>query len=336
MRAAVFTEFSGPDAIEVGDRPTPTPEAGEVRIRTEGASVNRHDLKILTDGVGIGASDAPFVSGVDVAGVVDAVGPGVEGVEEDDRVVRCPNVTCGRCRPCREGPENRCERFSLDHGGFAEFVCAPAERLVPLPESFPFEAAATLPVAYMTAYRMMQRADVAPGDRVFVPGAAGSVGVAAVALLAAIGTRSVASSSSAEKCDRLVDTGADEVVETDDPDALREAVEEVGEVDAVLDHLGGPFTQVGLDVLRRGGSVAICGQTAGERPTIDLPDLYLAHHTVAGSTMGTQGDLKTAVSLAADGHLDPPVGATYSLDETADAFRDLAGRRSFGSLVVVP
>lgn len=336
MRAAVFTEFSGPDAIEVGDRPTPTPEAGEVRIRIEGASVNRHDLKILSAGVGIGASDAPFVSGVDVAGVVDAVGPGVEGVEEGDRVVRCPNVTCGRCRPCREGPENRCERFSLDHGGFAEFVCAPAERLVPLPASVPFEAAATLPVAYMTAYRMMQRAAVDPGDRVFVPGAAGSVGVAAVALLTAIGARSVASSSSTEKCDRLTDAGADEVVQTDDPDALREAVEAIGEVDAVLDHLGGPFTQVGLDVLCRGGSVAICGQTAGERPTIDLPDLYLEHHTVAGSTMGTQGDLATVVSLAADGHLDPPVGATYALDETADAFRDLAARRSFGSLVVIP
>lgn len=336
MRAAVFTAFEGPDAIEVQDRPTPEPAKGEVRIRVRAASVNRHDLKILTAGVGIGASDPPFVSGVDVAGEVEAVGPGVEAVDEGDRVVRCPNVTCGRCRPCREGPENRCEQFSVAHGGFAEFVVAPADRLVPLPETVPFDAAGTLPVAYMTAYRMMQRAGVSPGDRVFVPGAAGSVGVAAVSLLSAIGARSVASSSSAEKCERLAEVGADEVVQSDDPDELREAVAAEGEVDAVLDHLGGPFTQVGLDVLRIGGSVSICGQTAGERPTIQLPDLYLEHHTVAGSTMGTQGDLETAVSLAGGGYLDPPVGATYALDETADAFRDLAARRSFGSLVVRP
>lgn len=336
MRAAVFTAFEGPDAIDVGERPTPSPGDGEARIRVGAAGVNRHDLKILTAGVGIGASDPPFVSGVDVAGVVDAVGPGVDDVAEGDRVVRCPVESCGRCRHCREGPEHRCEQFSVAHGGFAEYVCAPADRLLALPERTAIEAAATLPVAYTTAYRMMQRADVTPGDRVFVPGAAGSVGVAAVALLSAVGARSVATSSSAEKCERLADAGADEVVRSDDPDEIREAVAETGEVDAVLDHLGGPFTQVGLDVLRRGGSLAVCGQTAGERPTIHLPDLYLAHHTVAGSTMGTQGDLETVVSLADEGRLDPPVGATYPLEETADAFRDLAARRSFGSLVVRP
>jgi len=336
MQAAVFTEFGGPDAIEVQERPTPEPGPGEVRVRVEACSLNRHDLKILTAGVGIGATAAPFVSGVDVAGVVDAVGQGVEGVAEGDHVVRCPNETCGRCRACREGPENRCASFSLAHDGLAEYVCVPADRLVSLPESLPLSAASTLPVAYMTAYRMVQRASVAPGDRVFVPGAAGSVGVAAVGLLAAVGARSVASSSSADKCERLATVGADEVVTSDDPDDLREAVLAGGEVDAVLDHLGGPFTQVGLDVLRTGGSLAICGQTAGDRPTVDLPDLYLAHHAVAGSTMGTQGDLETVVSLAADGRLDPPVGGEYALDETADAFRDLAARRSFGSLVVRP
>jgi NADPH2:quinone reductase len=136
--------------------------------------------------------------------------------------------------------------------------------------------------------------------------------------------------------DRLIEALEVQVDESDDPDELRDAVGEGEPVDAVLDHLGGPFTQVGLDVLRKGGSLAICGQTAGDRPTIDLPALYLQHHTVAGSTMGTQDDLETVVSLVEDGHLDPPVGGEYELSATAEAFRDLAARRSFGSLVVRP
>lgn len=336
MRAAVFTEFSGPDGIDIREQPAPEPAADEVRIRVQACSLNRHDLKILTAGLGIGVSDPPFVSGVDVSGVVDGVGSDVESVVEGDRVVRCPNVACGRCRACREGPENRCERFSLAHGGLAEFVCAPADRSIVIPGSLPFSAAATLPVAYTTAYHMIRRAGIRPGDRVFVPGAAGSVGVAAVGLLSALGARSVATSSSAEKCERLEAIGADEVVQGDTADELRDAVLMEGPVDAVLDHLGGPFTQVGLDVLRRGGTLAICGQTAGDRPTIQLPTFYLEHHTIVGSTMGTQGDLETAVTLVASGDLDPPVGDEYPLEGTADAFRDLAARRSFGSLVIRP
>ena len=336
MRAAVFTAFSGPDAIAIEERPVPEPGPGEALVRVAACSLNRHDLKILVSGGAIGSSGPPFVSGVDVAGVVEAVGADVEGLAEGDRVVRCPNETCGRCRACREGPENRCESFSLAHGGLAEYVAAPADRLLPLPSSRALDAAATLPVGYMTAYRLMQRAGVGQGDRVFVPGAAGSVGVAAVGLLAAVGARSVASTSSAEKAERLEALGADEVVTSDDPDALREAVAAGGPVDAVLDHLGGPYTGVGLDVLRKGGTLAICGRTAADHARLELPALYLQHHAVAGSTMGTQGDLERVLALVEDGHLDPPVGGTYPLEETARAFRDLEARRSFGSLVVEP
>jgi NADPH2:quinone reductase len=336
MQAAVFTSFDGPSAIEVREMADPEPDDEEVVLRVEACSLNRHDLKILSEGLGIGIEDPPFVSGVDVAGVVEATGSAVEGVAPGDRVVRCPNRTCGRCRFCREGPENRCERFSLDHGGLAERALARGDRLIEIPDGLDFAGAASLPVGYTTAYHMMRRTAVSQGDLVFVPGAAGSVGVAAVGLLDAIGARSIVTSTSRAKLDRLVEIGADHAIESGDPDEIQAAVEEIGAVDAALNHLSGPFTQVGLDVLRRDGAMAICGQTAGSEATIDVLPMYLEHKSIVGSTCGTQGDLRRTVELVSGGDLDPVVGDRYPLEETARAFRDLRDRNSFGSLIVEP
>jgi len=110
----------------------------------------------------VDADDLPFVTGLDVAGVVSEVGDGVRGLEPGKRVVLCPNETCGSCRFCREGPENMCERFSLFHGGLAETASVQADRLVPLPEGMDATTAAAIPTAYMTAFHMLRRAEVGP------------------------------------------------------------------------------------------------------------------------------------------------------------------------------
>jgi len=115
----------------------------------------------------VDADDLPFVTGLDVAGVVSEVGDGVRGLEPGKRVVLCPNETCGSCRFCREGPENMCERFSLFHGGLAETASVQADRLVPLPEGMDATTAAAIPTAYMTAFHMLRRAEVGPGETSF-------------------------------------------------------------------------------------------------------------------------------------------------------------------------
>ncbi|ESP87227.1 alcohol dehydrogenase catalytic domain-containing protein [Candidatus Halobonum tyrrellensis] len=335
MRAAAFSELSGPDGVELVDRPDPDPGRGEAVVDVEACSINRHDLWILEgDSAMVDADDLPFVSGLDVAGVVRDVGEGVTGVAPGDRVLLCPNRTCGTCRFCREGPENLCENFSLYHGGLAEAATVTADRLIALPESVDAVAAAALPTAYLTAHHMLRRAEVGPGDLVFVPGATGGVGVAAVQLAEVVGARTVGTSSSASKLDRLADLGLDHAIEGTDPDDLREAVAAVGAPDAVINHLGGPYTDLGLDVMRRGGRMVVCGRTAGGRSEIDIADLFLGHKRVVGSTMGTQPELASLVELVADGDLSPAVDATYPLADTGDAFRAMRDRESVGKLVV--
>lgn len=336
MRAAAFTGFGGPENVEVIEQDYPEPGAGEAVLDVKAAALNYHDVFVLEgDSAFVGDDALPFVSGVDVAGVVRDVGENAS-VEEGDRVVLCAHQTCGECQFCREGPENLCKQFSLYHGGFAEQALVGADRLVDLPESVSFEEAAALPVSYVTAYHMLRRANLEAGDTVFVPGSTGGVGVATVQLAEIMGCETIGTSTSEEKLSRVEDLGLDHGILSGDIDEIREEVNEIGRPDAVINHLGGPFTELGQNVLRRGGTMVICGRTTGNTPDLALDDLFLQHKHVVGSTMGTQVDLERLVGFAANGKLNPIVGDTYALEETGDAFADMLDRDAFGKLVVTP
>jgi NADPH:quinone reductase-like Zn-dependent oxidoreductase len=278
----------------------------------------------------------PFVSGLDAAGVVRSVGDDVSGVEPGDRVVLCPNETCGECEYCREGPETLCEQFNLYHGGLAEQAEVEASRLIPLPDEISFQKAAALPTAYLTAWRMLKVADVGPTDLVFVPGATGGVGVAAVQLADVLGADAIGTSPAGRKLGRLEELGCEHTIQSADPDELVSEVRSIGSVDAVMNHLSGEYTQVGLQVMKRGGTMAVCGATAGPTSEFETAPFFLRHETIVGSTMGTQPELATLVDLLDEGAYDPPVGDTYSLEETGQAFDDMLERDAFGKLVVEP
>lgn len=336
MQVVAQVGFDGSESIEVQGRDEPEPGPDEALVEVTAASLNRHDLWLLeTPSPVVGEDDLPFVPGLDLAGTVSEA-PADAPVEPGDRVVHCPHRTCGTCRFCREGPENRCERFSLFHGAFAEKVAVPADRLVRLPEGISLGRAAALPTAYVTAYHMIRRAEVEPGDVVLVPGATGGVGVASVQLLDAMGARCVGTSTSAAKLSRLEGLGVDHVVQSADVDEIGAAMREIGRAAAVLDHLGAEFTQLGLDAVERGGRVVVCGRTAGPEATIDLQRLFLRHQSVVGSTMGTQGDLETVVRLVAEGAFDPAIGGEYPLSAADRAVADMADREAFGKLVIRP
>lgn len=336
MRVAAFTDLVGPEGVTVQDTADPEPSAGEAVVDVEACSINRHDLWILEgDSAMVGEGSLPFVSGLDVAGVVAETGPGA-AVSEGDRVLLCPNQTCGECRYCREGPENLCQAFMLYHGGLAERATVDAARLIPLPDDLSFVDAACLPTAYLTAWHMLRKADVTAGDLVFVPGATGGVGVAAVQLAGVIGAETIGTSTSERKLSRLEALGCDHLVHSADPDELVSEVRSVGQPDAVVNHLAGEYVEVGCTVMRRGGTQVICGRTAGPRVDTAAAPFFLRHQEILGSTMGTQPELERLVDLAADGAFEPVVGDTYSLDATAEAFRDIQERDAFGKLVVEP
>jgi NADPH2:quinone reductase len=196
--------------------------------------------------------------------------------------------------------------------------------------------AAALPTASMTAYHMMRRADVGAGDLVLVPGATGGVGVAAIQLLDAVGARSVGTSTSERKLAELEARGVDHTIHSADVDEIADEMRAIHTADAMLNHLVGAYTQLGLETVKCGGTVAICGRTADGRSTIDLQQFFLGPQEVVGSTMGTQGDLEAIVSLVADGAFEPAVGEEYTLGETARALHDMQDRNAFGQQLIRP
>jgi NADPH2:quinone reductase len=335
MRVAAFSELVGPpEGVELLEQDDPTPDAGEAIIDVEACSLNRHDLWILQGHSAMIEGDKlPFVSGLDPAGVVREA-PADARVSEGDRVLLCANQTCGVCDQCREGPENHCESFSLYHGGFAEQAAVAADRLVPLPDALSFAEATALPTAYLTAWHMLKKADVTAGDRVFIPGATGGVGLAGVQLAGVLGATSVGTTTSESKAERLRDF-ADEVVVGRDPADLVAGAGE-NSADAALNHLSGEFTNVCGRVMRTGGTQVVCGRTAGESLDQLSAPFFLSQQEILGSTMGTQPELARLVDLAAEGAFDPMVDRTYALDATGEAFADMETRDAFGKLVVTP
>lgn len=337
MHVAAITGFEAPESIEIQERKEPTPGSGEAIVDVKAASLNRHDLWILQgDSAMVGRDILPFVTGLDAAGTVSSVGEGVTNLAVGDRVVLCPNQTCGVCRFCTNGPENECEEFDMFRGGLAEQICVDANRLVPLPNDVSATEAASLPTAYVTVWHMLRRAEVSGGDFVFIPGATGGVGVAAVQLADILGSQTIATSGNRGKLDWVGDIGADHLIQSRDIEEITAAVEDVGAPDVVLNHLGGQYTQLGLDVMERSGRMVICGRTTGGKSEIDITDLFLNFKRVLGSTMGTMADLERLVDLVTSGAFSPVVGETYDLEETADAFADMAGSDRFGKPVIQP
>lgn len=336
MRAAAFTGFGGPSQVDIREVATPALRSGEVLLDVTASSLNHHDYWYLKGRAPIDEDDLPFVSGVDVAGTVAEVGPTVDGVASGDRVLLDPNETCGSCEYCRDGPENRCERFSLYHGGFAEKAVVPADRLLSVPDTVSLVDAGALPVAYMTAWHMIRRAGISPADTILIPGATGGVGIAAVQLATAMGAEAIGTTSSPEKREKLLSIGATDALLVTEPAELSDVMADREPVQAVLNHLGGAFTEPALEVLERDGRMVICGGTAGPTSEIDLWDLFLEHKQVIGSTMGTRRDLRRVLDLLATGAFSPLIAATFDIEEAPAAFQAMADRQHVGKLVITP
>ena len=330
-------------ALEVGDRPTPEPPPGWVLLRMAAASLNHHDLWTLR-GIASRPVEPPQILGCDVAGTVAAHGPDLpaDTPHEGTRVVAHSVLGCGACSACRDVDPLFCRDMGMFsegayQGTLAEYVPVPAANLVPLPDAVDFPAAACLPTAYLTAYRMLfTRADLHPGDTVLVHGATGGVGTAAILLARAAGVDVIATSRDEEKRRLALQLGATAAVGTDRDSAKQVAALTHGRgVDAVIETVGEATWDFSLRSVRIDGTVVVAGATTGMNPPAQLNRVFWRHTRILGSTMGTRPELEKLVALAAAGTLTPLVGATHPLAKAREAFELLAAGEQNGKIVVL-
>ncbi|HEX2188590.1 MAG TPA: zinc-binding dehydrogenase [Longimicrobiaceae bacterium] len=341
MRAAIFHEHGGPEVVRIEEIPRPEPGPGEVRVRVRAAAMNHLDLWVRR-GLPIDTT-MPHVGGSDVAGVVDALGPGAEGVAPGERVVVNPSLSCGRCEWCAAGEVPLCPEYRIlgEHtdGGFTEYVAVPAANVYRIPDELSFEAAAALPVSYMTAWRaVVGRARVRPGEDVLVLGASGGTAAASVQVAKLCGARVFAVTSGARNVARVRELGADVVYDREQTDFSRQVFQDTGRrgVDVVVENVGEATWKGSVRALARGGRLVCYGATTGPRAEIDLRVLFWKQLEVIGSTMASRPEFEAMLRAAFRGDLVPVVDSVLPLERAREAHERLEAGGQFGKIVLVP
>ncbi len=340
MRAALFHQHGGPEVVTVAELPIPEPGPGEVRLAVRTAALNHLDL-FVRRGLPNLSLPLPHVGGSDLAGVVDAVGPGVTGWAPGDEVVVNPSLPCLACPACRGGATSLCERYRIlgEHlwGGLADYAIVRADRLHPKPTGLGWPAAAAFPLVFQTAWRaLVTRAAVRPGETVLVLGAGGGVATAAIQIARLAGARVIAVTSSPERAEAVRRLGAHEVINRSDGPWAKTAWALTGKrgADIVVDSVGPATWSDSLRSARRGGRVVTYGATTGSHADTDLRQVFYRQLTVIGSTMADDGEFATMLALVARGDLVPVVDRVLPLAAAAEAHAALERGEIVGKVIV--
>jgi alcohol dehydrogenase len=325
MKAAVIEFQGGLDALSYREWPDPVPEPDEAIVSVRAVGLNHLDIFVRRGMPGFPVP-MPFISGGDIAGVIDEVGDHVTGWIPGDRVVANPATRKGML-----GEEKL--------GGLAERVAVPAENLIRIPDALDFVTAAAMPIAYGTANRMLITVgQVQHGELVLVFGASGGVGTACVEIARHLGATVIAAAGSAAKCRRLAELGAHHTIDYASEDFSRRAWEISGKrgVDVAVNFTGGDTWIPTLRAVRPQGRVLTCGATAGHNPMTDLRYIWVRELKILGSNSYSQQNIENALALAADGRLAPAVSHRFPLSEIREAHRLMEDRSVFGKIVLEP
>ncbi len=324
MKAVMCSELGLADKLTIEDVGAPEAGKGEVLVDVKAAGLNFPDTLIIQGKYQI-RPELPFTPGGEGAGIVEAVGEGVNTVKVGDRVL-----------------------FNSQVGAFAEKVVTSAFQVMPIPDHMSFEVAAGFTITYGTSYHgLKQRAELKAGETVLVLGAAGGVGLATVELAKAMGATVIAAASTDEKLAVCTTAGADHVINYTN-DSLKEKIKELtgGKgVDVVYDPVGGDFTEIAVRSMAPGGRLLVIGFAAGDIPHIPINLLLLKQCALVGVFWGAWASKNPMVhvqnmmemfAMLKDGKLDPLVDDEYALGDVTAAYACLTERRAKGKVILKP
>lgn len=317
MRAYQVASFE--TKPEIVDLPLPIPQKGEIRVKIGACGLNFADL-LMQKGTYQDTPPLPFVGGLEVAGVVDALGPDTEGPAVGTRIA----VFGGK-------------------GGLAEYGCFDVKRCVAIPETMSFTDAAAFLVAYGTSHvALSYRARMQPGETLLVLGAAGGVGLTAVEIGKVMGAKVIACARGADKLQIAKQAGADHLIDATTED-IREVVKSLGGADVVYDPVGGDQFKAAFRACNPDARLLPIGFASGDVPQIPANHLLVKNLTVIGLYWGAYlahnpkvitDSLTTLFDWYAQGKITPHVSNILPLEQTNDAMDLLRTRKSTGKVVV--
>lgn len=323
MHAWLCENPIGVDALTWKSLPTPEPQAGEVRIRIETASLNFPDLLIVQNKYQM-KPPLPFVPGSEYAGIVEAVGEGVT------------HLQVGQAVACLSGT-----------GGFGTHTLAPAKLCMPLPAGFgPVDAAAFIMTYATSHHALLDRGQLKAGETVLVLGAAGGVGTAAIQIAKASGARVIAAASTQEKCDLCAAQGADTTINYN-KDNFRERLKELTEgkgPDVIYDPVGGDYAEPAFRSIAWRGRYLVVGFAAGPIPALPWNLALLKGASIVGVFWGDFSRRESVANAAmmqelatwyGQGKIKPVIHKTMPMAELKQAYAEMGSRGVMGKLVMV-
>jgi NADPH:quinone reductase len=320
MQAIIITQPGGPEVLQLQERPTPTPAAHEVLIRVKAAGVNRPDVFQRRGGYPPPAGVPADIPGLEVAGVVEAVGTEVTRWQPGDAVCAL-----------------------LGGGGYAEFAVADARHCLPVPPGWSFAEAASLPETVFTVWHnVFQRGALQPGENFLVHGGSSGIGITAIQLAKAWGARVFTTAGSPEKCARCEELGADRAINYKTED-FAEVLKADG-VDVILDMVGGDYTPKNLNLLHPDGRLVFINAMKGPSAEFNIQHLMRHRLTITGSTLRPR-DANFKASLAADieqqvwpllesGKFKPVIYQEFPLAQAAQAHVLMESSRHIGKIIL--
>jgi NADPH:quinone reductase len=322
MKAIRINETGGPEVMHLEEIETPVPGEGEVLIKVAAVGVNYADLA-QRQGAYMTRTRTPMTLGIEVAGTVAELGPGVRTPAEGSRVAAFVN------------------------GGYAEHAVAQATTVIPIPPSLDFTQAAAFPVQGLTAYQLLREsAHIQPGESVLVHAAAGGVGTLAVQLAKLMGAGIVAgTASNGSKLDLIRRLGADAAINYTEDNWVEQVKDATGGQgsDIILEMVGGEIAEQSLKCLAPFGRMVVYGAASGKIAQFSGIQLMYKNQAIIGYWLTSQLRRADRIAMAAmelmqflaSGRLQIIVGQTFPLAEAAQAHQAVAERRTMGKVVLL-
>ncbi|MQG21139.1 MAG: zinc-binding dehydrogenase [SAR202 cluster bacterium] len=344
MKAVYIEEQGGLEVLQYGERPDPTFGQDEVLVRIHSAALNRLDLNVRSGENRVRVA-FPRIPGLDMAGEIVEVG--VEAMERcnvGDRVVIDPVIRCGYCDFCVLGQDERCLNTlsmgtGLD-GGYAEMARVPARNVYKIPDWLSFDEAASIPLAFKTAWRMLvSRAEIQFGEDVLVHAAGSGVGSAAIQIARLFGCRTFVTAGSDWKLEKAQEEwGADFGInynETDFAEMVLALTEGEG-VDVIIDNVGIDTWPGSFNSLRRLGRYVVCGVTSGYRGEIHLGQVFTRGLSIMGIGGWRNAEFATIMKLVEQKKLKGVVFQSFPLSDVQDAHALMESREFYGKIILNP
>ncbi len=325
MKAIVHAQTTGLQGLSISNMEEVQPKAGEVRVQLKAAGLNHRDLFVLNRHK---PTDPPLIIGSDGAGIIDAVGEGVDNSRVGDEVIINPGLGW---KENSDAPPNGFEIVGLPfHGTFAEKIIIPAENAIQKPQNLTWEEAGVMSLAALTAYRaLFTQGQVKPEMKVLIPGIGSGVATFLLQFAKAAGATVYVTSRSMDKCQKALEMGADKAFDSNEDWST---VLDGEKMDLVIECVGAATFNKSIKQLRQGGTIVTFGASAGDVVELNLRDFFYGQFRLLGSTLGSGEEYLEMINFVQKHNIKPVVDRMYSLEEFPQAFNRLENAEQLGKI----